>query len=355
MTEVIAPDVIEEAELMRSLESTAADSRPGPWNGAEDLAGDAGTPDHPEKAAGDAQGVGQMAKWKRTLQAGATSAGKSISRNRSAIAAWAGGTLCALALFCLLFVGYLAGFSRVEMSRAQTHLIGALNGVGGYASFTGVVPAEGEPAGVITIPAIGLNDVVVTGTSAQDLEEGPGYLLGSAPPGTRGNTVIAGKRASFGAPFGDIGALRPNDSIVVVSSLGSFTYKVASAGSALPGWRDPAGPEDQAQLTLVTADSSLFPDGLEYVVATLVGKPVAYVSARAIVPPSGNFGLSGDGGLLLPTFIWFLLLAGVSVGTVIAIGRCRKRMVVYVLATPLILALCMLVFHDLSGLLPATL
>jgi sortase A len=294
-------------------------------------------------------------KTKRTPRSLAQSAGRTVSRNRASIATWAGGTLCALAVFCLLFVGYVEGFSRVEMSRAQTHLIAALNGTGGYASLTGVVPAEGSPAAVLTIPALGLNDVVVAGTSAQDLEEGPGYLLGSAPPGTRGNTVIAGKRTSYGGPFGNIGSLRQGDSIVLVSSLGTFTYKVAEAGTVLPGWRDPAGPVDRAQLTLVTADSGVFPTGLEYVVAGLVGKPVAYVSSKAIVPPSGSFGLNGDGNLIWPTLLWFLLLACVGVGTVIAVRRCRKPVIVYVIAAPIVLAVCMVVFHDLSGLLPATL
>ena len=358
MTEVVAAprEVFDDSELARVLESPAS-----PGEIASDRAGvpavngvisaDVAEEVEPPPPAAD----DPPASVRSRIRARAAGARRTLSRNRSPMATWAGGALCALTLFCLLFVGYLAGFSRVEMSRAQTHLIAALNGTGGFALLSAVVPAEGEPAGVITIPALGLNDVVIAGTSAEDLEQGPGYLLGSAPPGTRGNTVIAGKRASFGGPFSNLGALRAGDPITLVSSLGTFTYKVEQAGSALPGWRDPAGPVDRAQLTLVTADSSVLPNGLEYVGAGLVGKPVAYVSSRAIVPPSGSLGLTGDGGLIMPTVLWFLLLAGVAVGTVLAMRRCRKRIVVYILATPLLLALCMVVFHDLSGLLPATL
>jgi sortase A len=341
-----------DAEGGDGAESAVAADIGGATVGAAGTEKDGGTAEGAEKAAG---GEAEKAEnGKRNPRSVARSTRRYLSHNGSSIATWTGGALCAIAVFCLLFVGYVEGFSRVEMSRAQTHLIAALNGTGGYASLTGVVPADGAPAAVLTIPSLGLNDVVVAGTSAQDLEQGPGYLLGSAPPGTRGNTVIAGKRTSYGGPFGNIASLRPGDQIVVVSSLGTFKYKVEQAGTVLPGWRDPAGPVDRAQLTLVTADSGLFPTGLEYVVAGLVGKPVAYVSSHAIVPPSGSFGLNGDGGLIWPTLLWFLLLGCVGVGTVIAVRRCRKPVIVYVIAAPIVLAVCMVVFHDLSGLLPAT-
>ena len=44
-------------------------------------------------------------------------------------------------------------------------------------------PAEGKPVGVIRIPLIHINQVVVQGTATQDLRKGPGHYVGSPLPG----------------------------------------------------------------------------------------------------------------------------------------------------------------------------
>ena len=59
---------------------------------------------------------------------------------------------------------------------------------------------EGQPAGVITIPALGLTQVVVEGTTATDLLKGPGLMPGTARPGSLGNSVMAGHRTIAGSP-----------------------------------------------------------------------------------------------------------------------------------------------------------
>jgi sortase A len=252
-------------------------------------------------------------------------------------------------------VGYLVTFSGVQELRAQNHLTAALKGTAGLPALTGVVPSNGEPVAILMIPALGLRDVVIAGTSAGDLEEGPAYLLGSAPPGTHGNTVIAGRRLTFGGPFSRIGSLHPGDQIKIVSSLGSFTYVVEQVGDAVAGETDPVGPIDTPQLTLVTAASSIAPNGLEYVVAKLAGKPVAFVERQAIVPPQGNFGLVGDPRAWLGVVLWSLLLAAAAVLTALAFRRTGRRATVYVLSTPVLLALCLCLYQSVAGLLPSTL
>ena len=84
---------------------------------------------------------------------------------RSGPLSWAGGALYCVGLLLLLFVGYLVGFSRVQAARGQQHLVAALNGTGGLPATNGIVPQPGEPVAILTVPSIGLKDVVIDASS----------------------------------------------------------------------------------------------------------------------------------------------------------------------------------------------
>ena len=139
-----------------------------------------------------------------------------------------GYTLTSLGIVLALFVLYLFGFSRRQATRDQHKLVNEVtNGPAGLAALAGAAPGDGQPAAVLTIPAIALSQVVVEGTSAADLQSGPGLMPGELRPvGTLGDTVIAGRRTAFGGPFGSISELTVGDRITLVSALGTFRYRV---------------------------------------------------------------------------------------------------------------------------------
>lgn len=97
-------------------------------------------------------------------------------------------------------------------------------------------PPEGSALGVISIPKIGLERVIVEGVSKGDLKKGPGHYPGTAMPGQAGNAGIAGHRTTYGAPFNRIDELVPGDKIRVTTPQGEFTYEVIPA----PGQTDQA-------------------------------------------------------------------------------------------------------------------
>jgi sortase A len=90
-------------------------------------------------------------------------------------------------------------------------------------------PPEGDPVGIITIPRIGLEAVVVEGVNKADLKKGPGHYPGTPLPGQAGNSGIAGHRTTYGAPFNRIDELVPGDDIKVATPQGEFTYRVIPA------------------------------------------------------------------------------------------------------------------------------
>jgi sortase A len=85
---------------------------------------------------------------------------------------------------------------------------------------------DGEPLGRIRMRSIGVNSVVVAGTSTASLRRGPGHYPGTPLPGARGTVAIAGHRTTYGAPFRRLDQLTPGARIEVVMPYARFVYAV---------------------------------------------------------------------------------------------------------------------------------
>jgi sortase A len=96
------------------------------------------------------------------------------------------------------------------------------------------LPADGSVVAEIQIPAIGVDQYVVEGTTESDLSKGPGHYIGTAMPGQAGNVAIAGHRTTNGAPFNGLGHLVPGDRIILTTVYGQqFTYVVSGTPQAV--------------------------------------------------------------------------------------------------------------------------
>lgn len=79
----------------------------------------------------------------------------------------------------------------------------------------------------ILIPRIDLNLIVVEGTDAVDLENGPGHYSDTADPWEEsGRVAIAGHRTTYLAPFGNLDEMRTGDEITLRTEFGTFRYEV---------------------------------------------------------------------------------------------------------------------------------
>lgn len=92
----------------------------------------------------------------------------------------------------------------------------------------GAVPAR-QALAVIRIGAVGLDAVVVQGTSPASLHVGPGHYQQTAAPCMAGNVGIAGHRTTYGKPFNRLDALVPGNEIVLVTAAARCTYAVLPA------------------------------------------------------------------------------------------------------------------------------
>ena len=86
--------------------------------------------------------------------------------------------------------------------------------------------SEGEAIGKIRIPRIGLNMVLVDGTSTDSLKKGPGRDLQTFMPGEGQLVYIAGHRTTYLAPFSKIDEIRAGDPVTIELPYATFVYRV---------------------------------------------------------------------------------------------------------------------------------
>jgi sortase A len=266
-----------------------------------------------------------------------------------------GVALSGLGILLALVVLYLYAFTPLTARRDQHRLLNELaaDPLSTFALTNGVAPPEGKPVAVLEIPVLHLSQAVVEGTSAADLEGGPGLMPGTAIPGAAGNSVIAGRRLTFGRPFASIGSLHIGARVRVTDGLGTFRYRVTSLRTVTSGERDVVSNTADDRLTLVTSDSSFVPTGREVVVAKLLGRAVAPQVLKPI--PAGQRGLTGDAGAVWQVLLWSALLLLVAIFAGYAAWRWRRPWPTYVLAVPVLVACGLFAAEAVARCLPATL
>lgn len=270
-----------------------------------------------------------------------------------------GVVLTGIGVLVLAFLVYLYAFTPLTHSRNQHRLLQTLTDDphSVFSLVGGKPPSEGAPVALLKIPAIGLSQVVVYGTSAADLEQGPGLMKHTAVPGAPGNAVIAGRRVTFGGPFGSIGSLAVGDHVKVVDGLGSFTYDVVSVKSLGSGASSSGGLEAHSWLTLVTSGSSLMPGGRLVVLGRIVGLPASVKGSGARSPgdPSAALGLGGQPAAVILALVWTLLFLFLLLLGLVLLRRFKQPSVTYMFFIPVLLLCGLFACETLSRCLPATL
>lgn len=164
-----------------------------------------------------------------------------------------GRTFLVFALLVAWVLVYLTLLSPIEQRHAQRELYEQFRTELALATAPVGAPIDaGRPVALLSIPRVGMKDeMVVEGTGARQLKNGPGHLRGTVLPGQSGTSVLLGKALSFGAPFGSLDQLRVGDPITVTTGQGTFVYHVR--GARHRGDPAPAPPAGSAgRLTLVT-------------------------------------------------------------------------------------------------------
>ncbi|HVF07957.1 MAG TPA: sortase [Actinomycetota bacterium] len=129
------------------------------------------------------------------------------------------------------YVGWSLWGTGLHTAEAQERLRTAFErDIGGAPADPSTAPDRvplGDAYAQIEIPAIGVNFMVVQGTSYEDLKDGPGHYPDTADPwDDAGRVGIAGHRTTYQAPFFDLEELTSGDAIVVRTRYGTYRYEI---------------------------------------------------------------------------------------------------------------------------------
>jgi hypothetical protein len=211
----------------------------------------------------------------------------------------------------------------------------------------------GDPVAFLEIPAIGLRQVVVEGTTSAALFAGPGHRRDTPLPGQAGVAVIGGRRAAFGGPFSRLEELDEGDTIQVTTGQGEFSFEVLGVrreGEPIP----PPPSSGDGRLVLATAGGTpLLPDGVLRVDAELVSEAqpgLRRLIGAAGLPPAEEL-LAGDASRLWTLALWLQALVAVAVGAVWAWHRWGRAQAWVVFVPPLLLTSLYVANHT-AQLLP---
>jgi sortase A len=272
----------------------------------------------------------------------------------------AGVVVSGIGLLVLLLLGYVYFFTALSAQRAQHALLQSITSTAPadeaatYNLALGAIPAQGHPVAVLEIPALHLVDAVVQGSDAEDLRSGPGHMPTTPMPGQPGNAVIAGRRATFGAPFGALPTLRRGDIIRIVDGYGTFRYRVNKIKTVAAGRIDVVSPTSDNRLTLVTASSGFFPSGRLAVVADLVGSPVKGTVVPHFHPATAQLGIEGDPVSGLLALAWGALFVIILTLTARLLRHWTQPVVVGILTVPVLVAVGLFACESVVGFLQAT-
>jgi sortase A len=212
--------------------------------------------------------------------------------------------------------------------------------------------ALGTPVAVLTIPQIGLNAVVLEGTTSGVLDGGPGHLRDTPLPGQAGVSEILGRRAAYGGPFARLQSLIPGDVFWVTTGQGVTRYRVLDVRRS----GDPVPPltPGRGRLILTTADGPPFaPTGVLRVDANTISAPKpapAMVVSAADIAPS-ELVLGTEPLAWVPLVLWSqaLVLAAIAMSWL----RARwGRWQTWTVAVPVLGYFGLAVADQVSRLLP---
>ena len=191
------------------------------------------------------------------------------------------GLSVALILGALGLLGY-PFYTNLYQSRIQSRLSHQLASPALQQRYRSRTLQEGDSLTRIKIPKIGVDVVVVEGTSASALRAGAGHYPSTPLPCDPGNVGIAGHRTTYGKPFANIDQLGPGDVIILETPVGSCTYKVSQApfvvlpdGLMTNGASVVANIPGQNALTLTSCHPKGSASHRIVVKATMVGPPVS--------------------------------------------------------------------------------
>lgn len=270
------------------------------------------------------------------------------------------GTLASIAVLVLVFLINLLAVSHVSHFASQqqlrdTYRAQLAEGTAPVSEgdFEDHLLVDGAPVALLSIPQLGIDEVVSEGTTSGVLTQGPGHRRDTVLPGQAGVSVIMGRTAAFGGPFARLQTLQPGETFTVRTGQGEQTFEVLGvryAGDPTP----PAPVRGESRLILMSARGAPYlPTGVAYVDARSTGdaQPTGarQTTSMALAPQAKPMATD-------MTTVWALVFAlqFLVVAELLAVWAYRRVgwQKTWVVFTPVLLLASVFVSDQLIRLLP---
>ena len=164
---------------------------------------------------------------------------------------WLERMLFIIAVVCLGYYAYVSMEAQLYQEIENRELDVILSSAPPVPSAPAPIPRPkpGSAVGRIEIPRLGVSAIIRAGSDARTLRLAVGHIPGTALPGEVGNIGLAGHRDTFFRRLRDI---RAADDIRIVTTAGTFTFKVDMTEVVSPKDTWVLNPTPTATLTLVT-------------------------------------------------------------------------------------------------------
>ncbi|NKX92282.1 sortase [Sanguibacter hominis ATCC BAA-789] len=275
-------------------------------------------------------------------------------------ARWIGTALGVVALILLSVVLQATVVSPLRYARDQHVAYGSfrLELADGTAPVGQLTAADrllepGTAVATVEVPRLGIDEVVLEGTTSSILLSGPGHRRDTVLPGQAGASVVMGRQAVAGGPFGRLDELVPGDEVRTTTGQGEAVYEVV--GVRRSGDPVPAPLASGAgRLTLVSASGTAYlPTDVLRVDARLVTPaqptPVAAVQLAALGGQEAAFSADVSGW---PTAVLALLGLGLAISVLVLLRRWWTVGPAWVVGAPLVLLAAVLASEQLLVMLP---
>jgi len=239
-----------------------------------------------------------------------------------------------------------------------------------HVAATTATPAVGQPVGIIQIPTIGVDQVLVQGVQTADLQMGPGHYPGTPLPGQLGNVAIAGHRTTYGHPFFDLNEVTPGTKVVITTSQGVFVYTATAQTVVSPSDVTVLNASTTPELTLTTCNPRYSASQRLVVKARLTsstlfgaaGQTGSTPTTTTTVPTDQQLagtGLAGgaatnSAGRWVESALMALATVAVGVGVWLLARRVRHPWAIYLPGIVAVLVVLFFFFMVISPLLPAS-
>jgi sortase A len=170
-----------------------------------------------------------------------------------------GRAVTAVAVLLLLGAGALLGYpfvtDRYQHSR-QSALRSLLASPGFAITYLKRQVPIGSGLTRLRAPRMGLDVIVVEGTTTSALRAGAGHYPGTALPCETGNVAIAGHRTTYGHPFERLDEMRPGDEVELTTPFTDCWYRAVPDAAFPPANPHPVDPSDTGVLLPVAAGTA---------------------------------------------------------------------------------------------------